>query len=312
MNMERQAIEILRMLAGNSMFTVADSGGKDSSVLTHIAMKSGCHFKVVHNLTTVDAPETVYFVKRKFEKLKVQGIECNIVRPKESMWQLIVRKGTPPTRKVRYCCSELKQTYGRGEKLVTGVRKAESLNRQKNHGVVTFPKPHKNIKEKVDGENFHLNDKGGVVVLNLDNAENRQLVETCYRTQKVLINPLIDWDDEYLHWYIKHEEIELNPLYQSGWDRVGCIGCPMAGKQRYWEFEQYPKYKEAYIRAFDKMLIAREEKGLKKMKGWKDGRSVFRWWIDEKWNPDQIEIKDWLYEIGVISIVEYNDYNYVL
>ena len=89
------------------------------------------------------------------------GIECEIRYPKESMWQLIVRKGTPPTRKMRYCCSELKENHGIGEKLVTGVRKAESANRRKNQGVATFPKPKKNIKDLVDDENFHLTDKGG-------------------------------------------------------------------------------------------------------------------------------------------------------
>ena len=312
MDYEKQAIEILRMLAGNSEFTVADSGGKDSSVLTHIAIKSGCKFKCQHCHTTVDAPETVYFIRRKFQRLRKMGIPCEIRYPKESMWQLIIRKGTPPTRIMRYCCSSLKENHGTGEKLVTGVRKAESINRQKNQGVVTFTRPHKNIREKVDDVNFHLTDRGGVVVLNLDNDENRQLVEHCYRTQKVLINPLIDWDNEYLQWYIKHEEIELNPLYGCGWGRVGCIGCPMAGKHRYWEFEQYPKYKEAYIRAFDKMLITREQKGLKNMGAWRDGKSVFRWWMDEKWNPDQMEIKDWLYDIGAIDATQYHDDNFIM
>ncbi len=161
MDYEKQAIEILRMLAGNSEFTVADSGGKDSSVLTHIAIKSGCKFKCQHCHTTVDAPETVYFIRRKFQRLRKIGIPCEIRYPKESMWQLIIRKGTPPTRIMRYCCSSLKENHGTGEKLVTGVRKAESINRQKNQGVVTFTRPHKNIREKVDDVNFHLTDRGG-------------------------------------------------------------------------------------------------------------------------------------------------------
>ena len=59
MDYEKNAIEILRIIGSNSGFTVADSGGKDSSVLTHIAMKAGCPFEVVHNHTTVDVPEDV-------------------------------------------------------------------------------------------------------------------------------------------------------------------------------------------------------------------------------------------------------------
>lgn len=62
-----------------------------------------------------------------------------------------------------------------------------------------------------------------MVVLNLDNSETRRIVENCYRTQKTLINPLIDWDDDFLYWYIRKENIELNPLYGCGWGRVGCM-----------------------------------------------------------------------------------------
>ena len=94
MDYEKNAIEILRIIGSNSGFTVADSGGKDSSVLTHIAMKAGCPFEVVHNHTTVDAPETVYFIREKFKKLRAAGIKAEIVMPKETMWQLIVRKKT--------------------------------------------------------------------------------------------------------------------------------------------------------------------------------------------------------------------------
>lgn len=101
MDYEKNAIEILRMIGSNNGFTVADSGGKDSSVLTHIAMKAGCPFEVVHNHTTVDAPETVYFIREKFKRLRAAGIKAEIVMPKETMWQLIVRKKTPPTRLIR-------------------------------------------------------------------------------------------------------------------------------------------------------------------------------------------------------------------
>ena len=97
MDYEKNAIEILRMIGSNNGFTVADSGGKDSSVLTHIAMKAGCPFDVIHNHTTVDAPETVYFIREKFKRLRAAGIKAEIVMPKETMWQLIVRKKTPPT-----------------------------------------------------------------------------------------------------------------------------------------------------------------------------------------------------------------------
>lgn len=258
-NKENNAIELLNMLCGNSGCVISDSGGKDSSVLKHIAMKTrekyNFNFSIQHNHTTVDAPETVYFVRDEKRKYEAAGIKYNILYPQRSIWQLIVDHCTPPTRLMRYCCADLKEYSGHGEKLVTGVRKSESKNRKDNQSIVTFPKPKQKIKEEAkSNKDLSVNKQGGVIVLNLDNAETRQLVENCYRTTKTLINPLIDWEDDYLWWYIRKENIELNPLYSCGQCRIGCIGCPIAGDKRWAEFERYPKYKEAYIRAFDKML----------------------------------------------------------
>lgn len=166
MNLEREAIEILNTF-GRDGVTIADSGGKDSSVLKRIAMlsreKYGLDYKIVHNHTTVDAPETVYFVRDEKKKYKDMGIEYNIIYPKESMWQLIVRHGTPPTRKIRYCCAELKESYGARERIATGVRRSESTNRAKNQGVVTIPQPKAEIRERAEdsSSNFIRTDKGG-------------------------------------------------------------------------------------------------------------------------------------------------------
>ena len=97
-----------------------------------------------------------------------------------------------------------------------------------------------------------------------------------------MINPLIEWDDDFLYWYIRKEEIELNELYGCGWNRVGCIGCPLAGKHRWKEFERYPKYRDAYIRAFDRMIIERKRRKLKTMNMWSTGKKVFKWWMEDE------------------------------
>ena len=98
------------------------------------------------------------------------------------------------------------------------------------------------------------------MVLNTENDATRRVVEQCFRTNKVLVNPIIDWTDgdvwDFLHAY----GCEGNPLYQTGFGRIGCIGCPMADKHRYVEFALYPKYREAYVRAFDEMLKAHNPK----------------------------------------------------
>ena len=164
--LEESAIEILNLLCKNSGCVISDSGGKDSSVLKHIALKAkekyGVPFSIQHNHTTADAPETVYYVRKEKAKYENVGIGYDILYPRKSMWQLIVEHGTPPTRLMRYCCEALKEYSGHGEKLVTGVRKAESRNRKENQGIVTFPKPKKDLKNKIeDDENFQLTGKGG-------------------------------------------------------------------------------------------------------------------------------------------------------
>lgn len=153
MDLEKQAIDILQTFAGSEPYQLGYSGGKDSDVILHLAKKSGVPFVAVHNLTTVDAPETVRYVKSK------KGVI--IEYPKKSMWQLIVAHKTPPTRLFRYCCAELKEKSGAGKKVVTGVRKAESMKRKENQGIVTFTKPNKEIKNSVDNENFLLTAAGG-------------------------------------------------------------------------------------------------------------------------------------------------------
>lgn len=298
---ERDAIEILNLMCGNNGCIIADSGGKDSSVLKHIAIKAresyGVQFKIRHNHTTVDAPETVYFVREEQKKYRKAGIEYDIDMPKESMWQSIVRHCTPPTRLMRYCCMDFKEKNVIGEKLVTGVRKAESRARKNNHGVVTFPQPKKALREKIEeNDDFITTVKGGIVIYNLDNAESRRIVESCYRTHKVLINPLLEWDDEFLWWYIRKEQIILNPLYGCGQCRVGCIGCPMAGDRRWEEFARYPKYKDAYIRAFDRMLIERTKRGLENKHGWTSGLKVFKWWMEDENMDGQLAFD----EFGVV------------
>lgn len=75
-----------------------------------------------------------------------------------------------------------------------------------------------------------------------------------------------------------------NPLYQCGYKRIGCIGCPMASKHRYKEFHDYPKYKLNYIRAFDRMLEHRKERGLTSNVDWSSGENVFKWWMGEDVN----------------------------
>lgn len=264
---------------------ITTSGGKDSSVCVALAQAAGIPFEVMHNHTTADAPETIYFIRQEFKRLEGLGIKCEINYPyykgqRTSMWQLIPQKLMPPTRIVRYCCSILKERGGSGRFITTGVRWAESTKRKNTRGIYeTMP-----------------SDPKKKIILNNDNDDRRRLFESCTLKAKRVCNPIIDWKDGDIWNYIESEHIPVNPLYGCGFSRVGCVGCPMAGTAgRIKEFARWPQYKAMYIRAFDKMLEERKRRG--KLDGsWRagtTGRDIFHWWMEDGTLPGQIEFEDY-------------------
>ena len=103
---------------------------------------------------------------------------------------------------------------------MTGVRWAESIRRKKLHGMVST---------MVKGTAGEMTNDRGNIILNDDNDENRRMVEHCYRTSKVLVNPIVDWTDEDVWEVLNHvAKVPHCCLYDEGYTRIGCIGCPMA------------------------------------------------------------------------------------
>ena len=117
------AIERLKTFEPAEGYYVAFSGGKDSCVILDLVRRSGCKYDAHYNLTTVDQPELVYFIKT-FKDVRIEKSD-------KTMWDLIVEKNMPPTRLIRFCCERLKERGGTGRHVVTGVRWSESTRRSK-------------------------------------------------------------------------------------------------------------------------------------------------------------------------------------
>lgn len=127
MDLEQKAIERVKMASEMSLrlygrpLVVTDSGGKDSAVCREIVRRAGIPFEIHHNLTTADAPQTIYYVRNTFRKLELEGVPCFVNYPiykgqRVTMWTLIPMKKFPPTRLQRYCCQVLyrkKVPYGK-------------------------------------------------------------------------------------------------------------------------------------------------------------------------------------------------------
>ena len=274
----QEAAEMSQMLYEKPL-VITYSGGKDSDTILKLAQIAKIPFEVLHSHTTADAPETVYHVRNKFRELELSSIKCDIdyhVQPdgkRVTMWNLIPRKLMPPTRLMRYCCSVLKEGGGRDRFIVTGVRWDESNARKKNRGILEV------IASKRENK----------IVLSNDNDEDRRVFESCQMKGKRVVNPIIDWTTEDVLDFCKAEKVNLCPLYGEGWHRVGCVGCPMAGKKRYMEFARYPTYKKAYIAAFDRMIEERKQRGMVKCftRMGDTGVDVFHWWMEDGILPGQ-------------------------
>lgn len=119
------------------------------------------------------------------------------------------------------------------------------------------------------------------MVLNQDNDETREAVEFCYKRRKTVLNPIIDWEDEDVWEFIREYKIPYCDLYNKGYKRLGCIGCPMNTAAAA-ELERYPKYKEAYKRAFARML-----KNGVTYKNWHTADDVYSWWLKKESEEDE-------------------------
>ena len=284
---------------------VTYSGGKDSSVIVEIAKEvlNNSDFVVVNSWTTVDAPETCYFIRDTFKELETEGIKTQIIMPKKSMWTLIVENGIPPTRTSRYCCKALKETTTPNRIIATGVRAAESTGRQGRDSFSLIG------NTKKDGSHYSLDHAIEVFreaeeaayqtgkAVNEADVSDCQMVTAAKENKKIMVNPIYDWEDSDVWEFIREEGIKVNPLYERGYSRVGCVLCPMSSyKDKCKEIHDFPKYKDLYIMTFDRMLKRRRDKGLPIDDAWINGEAVFDWWI-EKYKHEvkgQMNIGDWL------------------
>jgi len=177
---------------------VSFSGGKDSTVISHIVRSAFGKNSLLHinSDTTIEFPSTYKYIS-KFRKefpeipffLESIGKESGV----ESFFELSKKIG-PPSRVKSWCCSIFKTgPLGNAfnhmnENWLTfyGIRRSESASRKKYLRVSKSPKIEKQI----------------------------------------VASPIIDWRDIDVWLYILTENIDFNIAYRRGFSRVGCWCCP--------------------------------------------------------------------------------------
>lgn len=230
-------------------YFLAFSGGKDSQALYHIAQLAGIRFQGHMNLTSVDPPEVIRFVKKNYPE-----VELN--KPGKSIFQSAVERQILPTMRVRWCCAEYKETAGAGKVTLIGIRKAESSRRAKRNEVEIN---NRKFSGNLDGlEEYRQEQKAKRIRrkskedgVNITNADEEQTLGCIHGKESLLISPIIYWTEQDV-WEFLNDVVKVPhcSLYDEGWHRIGCIGCPMSShKQKMIENERYPHVKRNWIKA---------------------------------------------------------------
>lgn len=190
---ERYAIEDM---------VVSFSGGKDSTVVSHIVTRALGSNKVLHIFgdTTLEFPYTLEYRKR-FNKVgESQGIHVLTAKNYEKNFEDLVEIIGPPSRVMRWCCTVFKtgaiqKTISAAFKDKTnilsfqGIRRSESASRSKYERESESPKISK----------------------------------------QTVVSPIINWIDFDVWLYILTTGIDFNEAYRLGYTRVGCWCCPNNG-----------------------------------------------------------------------------------
>jgi phosphoadenosine phosphosulfate reductase len=226
------------------------SGGKDSIALKAVTEMAGVPVRWHYNVTTIDPPELVYFIRN-------NHADVQWVRPKHGPFFVRAAevKGFP-TRRVRWCCEEYKESRSpAGVTMLMGIRAEESPKRAKTWGLVTTHK----------------------------------------RTKGLVVNPLLYWDSETLWNFIHEYRIKYCNLYDEGFHRLGCVGCPMArraGREK--EFARWPRYERAWKKVFRRVWERRSGSIQRNGRPWfgdvyfHDWEGMWNWWMSDKSLPKRL------------------------
>ena len=230
------------------------SGGKDSQCLYHLVKLSGVKAKTHMNLTSVDPPEVIRFVKTQYP-------DVELIKPKMSIYEMAKKNKMLPTRRFRWCCAEFKETSGVGKVTLIGIRREESARRAKRQEIST------NIKGKRSEETFD------------QWSEHEEKMVTCVGGKdKILVSPIIHWTERDVWEFLNSNCIPHCELYDQGWTRIGCICCPMSQpRQKRKEIERWPHVKQSWLKAIQWLI----DNGYVNH-NFTDAETGFRWWISGK------------------------------
>lgn len=204
---------------------VSFSGGKDSTVTSHLVNKALGTNKVLHIFgdTTLEFPATIEYKKRFNKNDESLGVRVLTAKNREKNFEEMCQIIGPPSRVMRWCCTVFKT--GAIQKIIAsafknktniltfyGIRKSESASRRKYERESESPKISK----------------------------------------QTVVSPIIEWSDFDVWLYILTTKIDFNDAYRLGYSRVGCWCCPNNGGwseflSKVHMYDQYVHWREILV-----------------------------------------------------------------
>lgn len=237
-------------------FYLAFSAGKDSQALYHMAELAGVKFKGHVSWTSVDPPQVIRF-KRQYYPEVVEH------KPKKSIYDLAIDRGILPSKRIRWCCADLKESAGDGKVTLIGIRKEESTRRAKRHEVEVSDKRFSgNLDEFEQWRKAEIAKKEERLIKKMK-REGKKVNEDEFSLQRdnevrcingkdsILVSPIFHWTERDV-WTFLNEVVRVPhcELYDQGYKRIGCILCPMSQhRQKVRELKDFPHVKRGWIRA---------------------------------------------------------------
>jgi len=161
--------------------------------------------------------------------------------PPRPYFKELVKRGFP-MRQNRWCCEFLKEYGGKNRIVITGIRSQESVRRRQ-----------------------------------------RRMFESCTKKymRKQYLNIILAWTEKEVWEYIRKYKLPYCKLYDIGFKRIGCIGCPLIyWKTRLGELGRYPSILNAYMKAFAKLYNKNKDRD--SYQRWSSYEEMFLWWIKTK------------------------------
>lgn len=216
---------------------VSFSGGKDSTVLLHIARSVLPGMKAVFCDTGLEYPEIREFVKR-FENVDIIRPEMNFKVVLETYGYPVISKKVAryvhdlsnASDKNKNVCNLRITGYNREGKFCSSLRLSKKWKYLINAPFKTSDKCCDVMKKRP----FHAYEKvtgtKPIIGIMSGDSEDRERAASrigCFQLKegKEQLRPIIFWTEEDIWAYIKQNHVPYSPIYDMGETRTGCIFC---------------------------------------------------------------------------------------